>query len=336
MLTSDVQLAGPNIEFATDLISRLLDARMAISAVVVGQEEAIDQLILCVLGSGHGLVEGLPGLGKTLLVRTLAQVFGLQFSRIQFTPDLMPADITGTIALHYDESGAMRPAFQPGPLFAQLVLTDEVNRATPKTQSALLEAMQEGTITVAGIEHKLPEPFLVFATQNPIEMEGTYQLPEAQIDRFFLKVSIGNPTPEMLDQILTNTTGSTSSTAREVLDPNNILQLQRLTREVPVSTALRKMVVSLVTSIRPDSGTASPEIRKSLKFGISPRGAQAVILAAKARALLAGRYNVAREDVEHVLLPALKHRVGLTYRAAADGVDVGKLLRSAWAKVDRL
>lgn len=321
------------LEDARDLIGRLQEARSAVGSVVVGQPEAIDHLMLCVLGGGHGLVEGLPGLGKTLLVRTLAGVLGLQFSRIQFTPDLMPADVTGSITLTYDDSGSMRPAFQPGPVFAQLVLTDEINRASPKTQSALLEAMQEKTVTVAGVEYVLPEPFLVFATQNPIEMEGTYQLPEAQVDRFFLKIQVGSPGPDTLDQILVNTTGVANNDTRRVMDAEDVVRLQRLTREVPMAAALRGLVVALVGALSPDSATASKEAKQVLKYGVSPRGAQAVVLAAKARALLGGRFNVSREDLSSVLVPALRHRIGLTYRAVADGVRASDLVQSAWDRV---
>jgi MoxR-like ATPase len=315
----------------SDQLSRLQVVREEIASAVVGQEDVIDQLLMGLLGGGHVLIEGAPGLGKTLLVRTLGTVCGLDFSRIQFTPDLMPADITGTIVLIHDDQGATHSRFQPGPIFAQMVLADEINRATPKTQSALLEAMQEHTVTAAGEEFKLPEPFFVLATQNPIEMEGTYILPEAQIDRFFFKVRVGFPSEDVLDDILDLTTGLETPMPRQILDPEEIVRLQAVTRAIPVTDHVRRSIVRFVMETQPDRST-SQDVRRYVRFGVSPRGAQAWLLAAKAHAVLDGRYNVSFSDLHETLLPALRHRFQLNFEGEAEGVSGEQLLREVYAR----
>ena len=310
-----------------DALARLRVGREAVGHVVVGQSEVIDQVLTALLAGGHVLIESSPGLGKTLLVRTLGTVFGMKFNRIQFTPDLMPADITGTYALTPGGEGqGMTTKFQPGPVFAQMVLADEINRATPKTQSSLLEAMQEGTVTVMGVEYDLPRPFFVLATQNPIEMEGTYILPEAQIDRFFFKVVLPFPSEAVLESILDATTGAQLAAVQATLTPAEVLALQAWTRDVPISSELRTMVARFVRATQPDLPEAPDRVRRFVRYGVSPRGAQALVLAAKARALMEGRYNVAVEDVRAVALPALRHRLQLNFEGEAAGVSVDELI----------
>jgi MoxR-like ATPase len=314
-------------ELEQDLV-KLQRARAAIAQKVFGHEEVVDQLLVSLMCGGHVLLEGAPGLGKTLLVRTVGEVCGLRFSRVQFTPDLMPSDITGAVVLMHDDRGRTLSEFQPGPIFAEMVLADEINRATPKTQSALLEAMQERTVTVAGRAYALPNPFFVLATQNPIEMEGTYVLPEAQIDRFFFKLHLPYPSEEVLDTILDKTTGSEEVSLQQALTPQDVLRLQRLTREVPLASHVRKTVVRFVLATQPDRHASREEVRTFIRFGVTPRGAQALILAAKAHALLQGRYNVSFGDVRASLLPALRHRFQLNYEGVAEGVSAEKLLQS--------
>ncbi len=314
----------------TDGLRKLERGRDAVREVVVGQDEVIDQMLIALLAGGHVLIESAPGLGKTLLVRTLGTVFGLKANRIQFTPDLMPSDITGTYALVPDEDGQARATtvrFQPGPVFAQMVLADEINRATPKTQSSLLEAMQERTVTVMGTQYELPTPFFVLATQNPIEMEGTYVLPEAQIDRFFFKVLLDFPSQATLVSILDATTGSERAPVDGVMTADEVLALQGWTREVPISSEVREVVARLVRATQPQLPDAPERVKRYVRYGVSPRGAQALVLAAKARALISGRFNVALDDVAAVAPPALRHRIQVNFEGEAAGVSVHDLVQ---------
>ena len=293
--------------------------------VIVGQEQIVEGILICLCAGGHVLLEGVPGLGKTLMVRTLAGSLGLDFSRIQFTPDLMPADVTGTNIIAETPEGRKEFQFQRGPVFTNVLLADEINRATPKTQSALLEAMQEHSVTVAGTTYKLTQPFIVLATQNPIEMEGTYPLPEAQLDRFLFKMKVYFPSLEELTQILDRTTSGFDDQPERVLDGEAILGLRRLVREVPVAPHLQEYAVRLVLGTHPDSEYATSEVKKYARYGASPRGAQSLILAAKVRALLADRFNVAYEDLDFVARPALRHRIILNFEAQAEGIDADVL-----------
>lgn len=306
--------------------------RNEIGKVIVGNEPIIEGVLICLLANGHVLLEGVPGLGKTLLVRTLAQVVDLKFSRVQFTPDLMPADITGTNILVEAPGGQKEFKFQPGPIFANIVLADEINRATPKTQSAMLEAMQEHSVTVAGTIHKLNEPFFVLATQNPIEMEGTYPLPEAQLDRFLYKLLVTSPTFEDLSVIVDRTTGTPALPISTVLDGATILEMRRLSREVLIAPNVREYAIKVVLGTQPDSPHAPQQIKNFVRYGSSPRGAQAVVTTAKIRALLAGRYNVAIEDIINVAIPSLRHRLILNFEGQAEGVASDTLIQAVLDK----
>jgi MoxR-like ATPase len=279
------------------------------------------------------LLEGVPGLGKTMLVRTLADSLDLSFSRIQFTPDLMPADITGTNILIETENRDRRFSFQRGPIFANLVLADEINRATPKTQSALLEAMQDRTCTVANVVHLMAEPFFVLATQNPVEMEGTYPLPEAQLDRFFFKVLVRFPNEDELSEILRRTTSSIEIDVDHAATGASILQMGQLAREVPIASSVSEYVVRLVMASHPDNARATPTVRRYVRYGVSPRGAQAIVLGAKIRALTHGRLNVAFDDIRAVALPALRHRILLNFEAESNNVSSDDVLRGLMAEV---
>jgi MoxR-like ATPase len=301
-------------------------AKNEIGHVIVGHSEIIEGVLLCLLAGGHVLLEGVPGLGKTLLVRTLSQALDLSFSRIQFTPDLMPADITGTNIL-VEEEGRRQFQFQAGPVFAQIVLADEINRATPKTQSAMLEAMQEKSVTVAGKIRRLHEPFFVLATQNPIEMEGTYPLPEAQMDRFLFKLQVPSPTFSDLAAILDRTTGSETATAATVLNGDEIRAMRSLARSVPIAPHVRDYAASLIMATHPASPNAPSVVRQFVRFGSSPRGAQAIVLTAKIKAILAGRYNVALEDINEVTVPALRHRILLNFEGEAEGIDTADVVQ---------
>ena len=297
-----------------------------ISKVIVGKEGAVELLLAALLGDGHILLEDVPGLGKTMLVRTLARVLDLKFARIQFTPDLMPADIVGTDILEEAEDGRREFRFQPGPVFTNLLLADEINRATPKTQSALLEAMQERTVTVANRSYPLEPPFLVLATQNPIEMEGTYPLPEAQLDRFLFKVNVEFPVSGELVEILSRTTGESEPEVGIVADGETVLAMGSLARQVPVASNVADYAARLTVATHPEADTASEMVRRYVRYGSSPRGAQALILGGKVTALLAGRYNVAYEDLRAVALAALRHRVLLNFEGQAEGVSADDIV----------
>ena len=298
---------------------------------IVGQQEVIRHTLVCLVAGGHALLEGVPGLGKTMLVRTLARVLELDFARIQFTPDLMPADIVGTDILEEAEDGRRKFRFRPGPVFTNLLLADEINRATPKTQSALLEAMQERTVTVANRSYPLEPPFLVLATQNPIEMEGTYPLPEAQLDRFLFKINVQFPASDELVEILNRTTGETEPQVGVVADGATVLAMGDLARQVPVASPVADYAARLTIATHPESDVAPEMVRRYVRYGASPRAAQALILGGKVTALLAGRYNVAFEDLRAVAPAALRHRVLLNFEGQADDVSaddvVGEVLK---------
>ncbi len=325
-----------------------LRVKSEIGKVIVGNAPLVEGVLSCLIAGGHALLEGVPGVGKTLLVRTLAQAVNLKFARVQFTPDLMPADITGTNILvetaadstvDNTEAGAnishtrhRQFQFQAGPLFANIVLADEINRATPKTQSALLEAMQEHQITVSGVQRVLEEPFLVLATQNPIEMEGTYPLPEAQLDRFMFKLLALQPTFEEMALILDRTTGDAAPQTVPVLDRATLLAMRDLARQVPVAPSVRDFAITLTLATQPDSPYAPPPVKRFVRYGSSPRGAQALITTAKIHALLAGRYHVALDDIAHVALPALRHRLILNFEGDAEGISTDALVQAALDK----
>lgn len=303
-----------------------LRLRQEIAKVIVGQDDIVEGTLSALIAGGHVLLEGVPGLGKTLLVRTIADALHLKFARIQFTPDLMPADLVGTNVVLQNPDGSRRFEFQRGPVFANIVLADEINRATPKTQSALLEAMQEHHVTVAGQTHHLPEPFFVLATQNPLEMEGTYPLPEAQLDRFFFKLLVKFPTFEDLEAILDRTTETNNPKAEPIFTDERIRALAALVRQIPVAPEVRRYAISVVMATHPDHELASPMSKQFVRYGSSPRGAQAIILAAKLRAILDNRYHVARDDVRAVAPMALRHRIILNFEGQADGVPADAVI----------
>ncbi len=300
-----------------------------IGQVIVGQKEIVEGVLTCLFASGHCLLEGVPGLGKTLLIRSLSRALTLKFSRIQFTPDLMPADITGTTIVHESPDGGREFKFQSGPIFAQIVLADEINRATPKTQAALLEAMQERSVTVAGTTHIMDQPFFVMATQNPIEQEGTYPLPEAQLDRFFFKLLVGYVSREELHAILDRTTTAHDPQVTAVLDGPSILAHQRLVRQVIIAPHVQDFAVRCVLATHPEGpgeAYATRNVKQFIRYGASPRAAQTIILGAKVRALLDGRANVSIDDIKEVLLPALRHRIILNFEGQAEGLTPDMVL----------
>ncbi len=297
-----------------------------IAKTIVGNLTVVDGVLMCLLAGGHALLEGVPGLGKTMLVKTLAEALSLQFSRVQFTPDLMPADILGTTVIDDTATGGKVFEFRKGPIFANIVLADEINRATPKTQSALLEAMQEHRVSVGKRTHVLDEPFVVLATQNPLEMEGTYPLPEAQLDRFFFKLHVPFPNREELHAILDLTTGAARTERTPVLGRDDILRMQNLVRRVPVARHVQDYAIRLIQGTHPD-GPDAPEIcKRFVRFGASPRGAQSVLLAAKIRALFEGRFAASVDDVRAVALPALRHRVLLNFEGEAEGMKTDQVV----------
>ncbi len=323
----DAQQVGLEIT-VEEFREKALQIEQEVSKVIVGQRNLIHQVLVCLLAGGNALLEGVPGLGKTVLVKTLAQVIDCEFSRIQFTPDLMPADIIGTNILVEDEAGGRRFQFQQGPVFANLLLADEVNRATPKTQSALLEAMQEGTVSVARSVYRLGRPFFVLATQNPLEMEGTYPLPEAQLDRFFFKLTVEFPSAAELVAISDRTTSGFTATINRAVSGDEILAMQHLARQTPIATHVTAYGARLLRATHPDTSEASSLAKKYVRYGGSPRGLQAMILAGKITALLDGRYNVALRDIRSALLPALRHRIILNFDGEAEGVSPDLVLQS--------
>jgi MoxR-like ATPase len=298
-----------------------------VKSVIVGQDELVRQTLICLIANAHALLEGVPGLGKTMLVRTVADVIDCTFNRIQFTPDLMPADIVGTNVL-IEQDGRREFRFQPGPVFSNLLLADEINRATPKTQSALLEAMQEHQVSVARERHKLEPPFFVLATQNPLEMEGTYPLPEAQLDRFLFKLWVPFPSEEDLVQIMERTTGAHTPQARKAADAAQVVQMQRLARSVPIAPHVTAYAVSVLAATHPDAPRAPGLVKEYVRYGGSPRGAQALVVAGKIHALLEGRFNVSVDDVRAVAMPALRHRVIRNFEGEAEGITSDAIVRA--------
>ena len=309
--------------------------RAELGKVIVGQDAVVDGTLIALFAGGHVLLEGVPGLGKTLLVRTLGEVLDLSFSRIQFTPDLMPADILGTNIVMEIPGGRREFQFQRGPIFAHLILADEINRATPKTQSALLEAMQEHQVTAGGELRKLVEPFFVMATQNPIDQEGTYPLPEAQLDRFFFKILVGYPSAEELTEVLSRTTTGARAEVERVLTREALMELMKLVREVPVASHVKDYAVRLVMATHTKTETASPMASQYLRFGSSPRGGQTLLLAAKVRAITDGRFNVSFDDIEAVAAPALRHRLILNFEADAEGITTDHIIAQVLRDVPR-
>jgi MoxR-like ATPase len=330
--TSDTASFDARLTRARGALSKLKDA---IGTVIVGQNEVVEEVLWALIAGGHVLLEGNPGLGKTLLVRTLAQCLELRFSRIQFTPDLMPSDVTGTNVLVLGNDGAGHGRFElhRGPIFGQVVLADEINRATPKTQSALLEAMQEHAVTIAGVRHVLEEPFFVLATENPIEMEGTYPLPEAQLDRFLLKVLVPTPAEDDLTEILGRTTGREKAAPPRVLDQREVIDLRALCRDVAVAEPVLRYAARLVGASAPDSQSATPLAQRALRLGAGVRGAQALVLAAKAVALLDGRGHVSFDDVARTARPVLRHRLLRSFEGEADGITPDRIIDELVASV---
>jgi len=324
----------PKVQKATDEFRHKYgQVRAEIAKVIVGQDDIIDGVLTCLFVGGHALLEGVPGLGKTLLVRTLSQSLSLEFSRIQFTPDLMPADIIGTNVIMEDQATGRREfQFQQGPLFAQMILADEINRATPKTQSALLEAMQEHTVTVARQRYRLSEPFFVMATQNPIEQEGTYPLPEAQVDRFFYKLIVDYSNRQELHEVLNRTTAGRDPTVAQVMTGNEIIGAQKLVHRVVMAPPVQDYAIRLSLATHPQGQFATDTVNQYVRWGSSPRGAQAITLAAKVRTLLDGRFNTAFQDVQQVFLPAMRHRILLNFEGEAEGIDPDDILHDVLDK----
>jgi MoxR-like ATPase len=316
----------PQDQRVSEFVTAYRALRAEVGKIIVGHNEVVGQVLVGLFAGGHVLLEGVPGLGKTLLIKTLAESLELSFSRIQFTPDLMPGDIIGTNIIVEDAQGRKHFQFQRGPIFGHILLADEVNRATPKTQSALLEGMQEGAVTVSGSAHPLPSPFFVLATQNPIEMEGTYPLPEAQLDRFLLKVRVRYPAVEELTEIIDRTTHVRQVEVRRVLTGAQVLSMRELVREIPIASHVRDLASFIVLATHPQWERAPEFTRRFIRYGASPRGAQALVLGAKVRAISEGRFNVSVEDLRAMALPALRHRLILNFEGEAEGVDVDDLI----------
>jgi MoxR-like ATPase len=322
-----------DLPFFHQRIERL---RTEVGKVMVGQRGVVDGVLTCLVADGHVLLEGVPGLGKTLLVRTLAQTLGLVYRRIQFTPDLMPADVLGTQILDETAEGRRAVRFQEGPVFTQILLADEINRATPKTQSALLEAMQERQVTVAGTRRGLPDPFFVMATQNPLEMEGTYPLPEAQLDRFFFKVLVHFPSLEELMVVMDRTTTLHQAEVRPVITPEELLRMRAIVREVTIVPEVMRYAMRLVLATHPDLPGGSPTAKRYLRYGASPRGAQTLVLGAKVTALLHGREHASLSDVRAVAISALRHRIGRSFEAEAEGLSSDSLVERVLSEVPEI
>jgi MoxR-like ATPase len=307
-------------------VAKLNEVRTEIGKIIVGQQSVVDGVLICLLASGHVLLEGVPGLGKTTLLRTLSRALSIRYSRIQFTPDLMPADIVGSMIMETDDHGHKSLRFQPGPIFAHLVLADEINRATPKTQSALLEAMQERTVTSGTVTHHLESPFLVMATQNPIEMEGTYPLPEAQLDRFLMKILVTYPSRGELAQIVQRTIAREEAVVHSVLDRDEVLELRAACRQVLVAPHVQDYAVQLVMATQPEQAEAHEQTKKYIRYGSSPRGAQALVECGRVLALMRGRFHLSVEDIKEIALSVLRHRIILNFDAHADGKTPDSIL----------
>ena len=314
-----------------EFMTRAQAIEAEVGKFIVGQRQLVRQTLVALLAGSHALLEGVPGLGKTMLVRTLAEALDLAFSRIQFTPDLMPADIIGTNVIT-EEGGERRFRFQQGPIFSNLVLADEINRATPKTQSALLEAMQEHSVSVARQRYTLTEPFFVLATQNPLEMEGTYPLPEAQLDRFFFKIDVPFPSEDELVAILERTTGVEQISVERVATGAEVVAMQQLARDVPIASHVMAYAVRLLRATHPDADVRPAIVKEYVRYGASPRGAQAMVLGAKIHALLDGRFSVAFSDVQAVAPPALRHRIILNFEGEAEGISTDSVVRAVIAE----
>jgi MoxR-like ATPase len=318
-----VDISEAGLKNVIDTVAKI---ESEIAKHMVGQEDLIRQVLIAILAGGNVLLEGVPGLGKTRLVKTIGRVLDLEFSRIQFTPDLMPADVAGTNIITRSDDGSGMFRFQPGPIFSNIVLADEINRATPKTQSALLEAMQEQTVTVGNTTYKLPQPFFVLATQNPIEMEGTYPLPEAQLDRFLFKLNVPFPSMGELADIVTMTSENDDVELDRVSDRDEIISMRLVARQIPIAKPVLEFAVKLVLATHPESSHGSETARKYIRFGSSPRGAQAIVSTAKIRALLEGRYNVAFEDIRYVAYPSLRHRIFINFEGMSEGKTQDELI----------
>ncbi|GIN70703.1 ATPase [Bacillus sp. J14TS2] len=311
-----------------EVMDKIAAAKAEIASFIVGQDEIIDQVLWAIFAGGHALLEGLPGLGKTMLVRTVSECLDLTFSRIQFTPDLMPSDITGTMMIEPSDDGKRQSfVFHEGPVFANIVLADEINRATPKTQSSLLEAMGEKTVTVMGDTKQLEEPFFVLATQNPLDLEGTYPLPEAQMDRFLLKINIEYPSKEDLKQIIVNTTGTKTNSLSRVMNAAEIIEIQQLALELLVSEEILDYAVNMVMATHPETENSPESVKKFVRYGAGPRGLQSLVKIAKVRALASGRYHVSRGDIKHAALPVLRHRLFLNFEGEATGISSDEIIK---------